>query len=267
MTSSSTASATTLTEGTAIAPDGVRIHYLAGGAGDPAVVFVHGWLGNAHWWDEQLARFGRDHRVVAVDLAGHGASGRDRRVWSVGAFAADVVAVIDALGLQRVVLVGHSMSGKVILEAAPRLGARLVALVPVDTLRAPQETGELDAEDRDTLAGLRADFTTRAPALLQALFAPSSPPRVVERVLAEARRSPPGSSVAILEANWRHPSSPALRAVKVPIRAINAAPTDLPAMRAESPSFDVLPIAGVGHWPMLEAPDRFDALLEQILRH
>ena len=258
-------SAPNMADAAVAAPDGVRIHYLVGGDDEPGLVFVHGWLGNAHWWDEQLAHFAPRHRVAAIDLAGHGGSGCDRVDWSVDAFAADVVAVVEALGLQRVVLVGHSMSGKIVVEAARRLPGRVVAIVPVDTLGRPQEATTLDHEKERVLAGMRNDFVTNAPALLAPLFAKSSPPAVVERVLREARSSPPDISVAMLESAWRTPSVPGLRASSVPIRAINAAPTDVAANRVFAPRFDLVPMPGVGHWPMLEAPERFDALLEQVL--
>src|SRR6185295_6741260 len=89
--------------------DGVPIRYETSGSGSPAVVFVHGWSCDRRYWDAQVRHFARKHQVVSVDLAGHGESGRERSQWSIPAFAADVKAVADALHLERMVLVGHSM--------------------------------------------------------------------------------------------------------------------------------------------------------------
>ena len=115
--------------------DGVPIHYTVQGKGEPALVFVHCWTCDRHLWDGQVPAFARDHRVVALDLAGHGESGRGRKEWSIEAFGQDVKAVADKLGLERMVLVGSSMGGPVILEAARRMPGRVVGLVPVDILK------------------------------------------------------------------------------------------------------------------------------------
>src|SRR5262245_60246641 len=83
--------------------DGLSIVCDVGGQGDTALVFLHGWCGERAYWKQQLPVFAADFRVVAFDQAGHGESGKDRKVWSVGALAGDVEAVVKALGLKRVV--------------------------------------------------------------------------------------------------------------------------------------------------------------------
>src|SRR5688572_29373268 len=94
-------------ERTVASADGVTIAYDVCGAGIPALVFVHGWSGRRGHWDQQLDDFANGHTVVRLDLAGHGASGSGRREWTLAAFAADVVAVCDALALESLVLIGH----------------------------------------------------------------------------------------------------------------------------------------------------------------
>src|SRR4029079_11644016 len=131
MTMSTTPSPKT---GIAKSSDGVAIHYETQGQGEPALVFVHGWAINRRYWDAQVPVFARAHQVVTLDLAGHGESGRERKDWTVAAFGQDVRAVVEALGLKKVVLIGHSMSGNVILEAARTMPERVAGLIPVDTL-------------------------------------------------------------------------------------------------------------------------------------
>jgi hypothetical protein len=93
--------------GTARAADGVSIRYEVQGKGDPALVFIHGYTSDLTAWREQMADFAREYRVVAVDLGGHGGSGANREQWSIAGLAGDVEAVVKALGLKRVVLVGQ----------------------------------------------------------------------------------------------------------------------------------------------------------------
>jgi pimeloyl-ACP methyl ester carboxylesterase len=67
----------------AVSADGVPIHYEIHGSGSPALVFVHGWCRDRRCWDGQVQAFAPRHGVVALDLAGHGASGHDRASWIV----------------------------------------------------------------------------------------------------------------------------------------------------------------------------------------
>ena len=124
---------------TVAAPDGVEIRYETAGAGDPALIFIHGWSCDRSYWRAQMAHFAKSHRVVALDLGGHGESGFGREAWTIDSFGGDVAAVIDELGLERAVLIGHSMGGDVALAAARRLPGRIDGLVWVDTYR---ELGE-----------------------------------------------------------------------------------------------------------------------------
>src|SRR4030042_643712 len=93
--------------------DGVPIHYDVRGNGAIALVFVHGWCCNRHHWDRQMSYFAPHYTVVSLDLAGHGESGCNRTRWTIPSFGQDVVAVVGQLGLEQVVLIGHSMSGPV----------------------------------------------------------------------------------------------------------------------------------------------------------
>ena len=92
-----------------LSSDNVPIYYEVQGDGEPALVFIHGWCCDRSYWREQMGEFAQQYKVVTVDLAGHGESGLDRKAWTMSAFGEDVVAVVESLGLDKVVLIGHSM--------------------------------------------------------------------------------------------------------------------------------------------------------------
>jgi len=94
--------------------DGELISYSVSGKGDLALVFVHGWSCDSRYWMEQVPYFSKKYKVVTIDLAGHGHSGSERSVYSLKSFAEDVKAVVEAVGTQQVILIGHSMDGGVI---------------------------------------------------------------------------------------------------------------------------------------------------------
>ncbi|MEO6593910.1 MAG: alpha/beta hydrolase [Planctomycetota bacterium] len=253
--------------GTVPSSDSVPIHYLEGGRGETALVFVHGWLGNASWWQPTMQHFAPRYRVVAVDLAGHGASGTGRADWTVERFADDVAAVVRELGLEHVVLLGHSMSGAITVEAARRLGARVHLLVPIDTLNDLDWDLPPDVWAR-FFADLRADFpATVEDFFRQRLFLPRSPPEVATQVVAEARVGPPERSVRMLELNHSYDLRTAVASLDVPIHALNSDrdETKVATNRRYARRFEVTILHGTGHWPMLEDPPGFAAALEAVL--
>src|SRR6266481_1369671 len=64
------------------------------GQGDTALVFLHGWCGDREYWKHQVEVFAADYRVVALDQAGHGESGKGRKAWTADGLAGDVEAVV-----------------------------------------------------------------------------------------------------------------------------------------------------------------------------
>ena len=133
-------------------PD-TSIHYTHAGQGAPALVFVHGALCTHHDWRFQLPFFARQHAVLAPDLHGHGASMPTAGRIRVECFAADVLALCDALRLERIVLVGHSMGCRVLLQSWADQPQRIAGLVFVDgAYIVPRLRGTETAAERVVMA-------------------------------------------------------------------------------------------------------------------
>jgi pimeloyl-ACP methyl ester carboxylesterase len=250
------------------AKDGVPIHYSVQGKGEPALVFIHCWACDRHLWDNQVPVFEKNHRVVTIDLPGHGESGQGRKNWSIESYADDVNTVITKLNLKRVILIGSSMGGPIALEATRRMPDPVLGIVPVDTLHNVETTTD-PKQLEDVLKQLRADYKVTVTGFLnQLFFSPSTPPAVKSRIIAEVTARPPELAITILEGIFKYRSAPALREMKVPIRAINSDmnPTNLEVNRKYAPQFDVAIIKGSGHYPMLEDPARFNELLADFIR-
>ena len=250
----------------AISADGNPVHFEVYGQGAPALVFVHGWSCDRIYWKGQLNHFGARHRVVAMDLAGHGESGNERAVWTMPAFGEDVAAVIDKLHLEKAVLIGHSMGGDVIVETALQMPDRVLGLVWVDTYRTlgssePKEVLEEFVEP------FRRDFATTTKAFVQNMFPAEAEPTLVEWVAADMASAPPQIAIDAMEhAIGNHdPVVAALEQLTVPVVAINPEyrPNDIEALRRHGVRAVLVP--GAGHFPMLEDTDTFNRILHDVL--
>ena len=101
------------------------------GEGPPLVV-LHGLFGSARNWQAIARRLAADWRVLALDLRNHGESPWDATM-TYAAMAGDVLAFLDARGIERAAVLGHSMGGKVAMTLALSQPARVAALAVADT--------------------------------------------------------------------------------------------------------------------------------------
>jgi pimeloyl-ACP methyl ester carboxylesterase len=113
--------------------DGLRLHALEWSREGTLLLFLHGFGNSSRVWDDCAPELAPHYRVIALDQRGHGDSARDpEQRYEPAAMARDVEAVLAALGAQRVVLVGHSMGGRVSIEFAGLHPGMLAGLVLVD---------------------------------------------------------------------------------------------------------------------------------------
>jgi pimeloyl-ACP methyl ester carboxylesterase len=114
-----------------------------GTGGDPGLVLVHGGAAHARWWSHLAPKFSHQYHVVALDLSGHGDSGRRER-YSHAAWATEILTVCEAAGFDRPpVVVGHSLGGLVAIQTAATYGDLLAGVVIVDSpVRRPDPESE-----------------------------------------------------------------------------------------------------------------------------
>lgn len=239
--------------------DGARIAYDVAGDGEPAVVFVHCWSCNRSFWDAQLEYFAPKHTVVRLDLAGHGKSGRDRKQATVKGFSEDVVAVVNDLGLRRILLVGHSMGGPVSIETASRLGDRVLGVVAVDSFYTPFPIPKTDAEAAAFLEPFAEDFADTSGRMLRSMFVAEADPAKVDSVMALFERTQTDEVIAIQALEdvlrwYRFDKDERLASLGGRLHHVNAA---LPADE-EHAQEGIVWISGVGHFIPQMKPVEFN---------
>ena len=246
--------------------DGVMIHYEVVGEGEPTLVFVHGWSCDRSYWKNQVDVFAKTNSVVTVDIGGHGESGLGRKDWTMPAFGADVVAVVNKLNSTKVVLIGHSMGGGVSLEAARQLPDRVIGLVGVDTFK-KFGTGYPPELITEITAPFKAEFAVTVDGFVRNMFLEKADSALVNRVASDMSAAPPKVALSAMENYFGTDVQAILKEVRIPIRAISSdmSPTDTVTNRAHATSFELKLMTGVGHFLPQEDPATFNRLLQETL--
>ena len=253
------------------ADDGLEIVGEVCGRGDAALVFLHGWCGDREYWKYQVEEFAADYRVVALDQAGHGESGKGRKAWTADGLAGDVEAVVKALALKRVILVGHSMGGPIALLAAKRMPGTVVAVIGVDTLwnaelKLPEEV------TKPILDGVEKDFKAALRTMFDGVFPEKADEELKKWLQTKAEGQDPKMALALMRDLCGLDTRKLLTEAKVPVRCINSAggykfftPTAVETNKKYA-DFGAVTIDGVGHHLMLERPDEFNRKLREVLK-
>ncbi len=249
----------------------VLINYDICGTGEFTVLLVHGWCINQTYWEEQVDAFCQDFRVVTFDLPGFGESGNNRKEWTVENYAKDIDALITQLHLKKVILVGHSMGGNIVLEAALKNEA-VVALVGIDNFKqvGMEYTDALKKEMTDFVDLLKSDYAGIAPVYAaNALFHPNTDSLVKQRVMMDFKTADSEIAISTLASYFDNlPNEKTqLTKWKKPFYLLNSSntPTDTATLAGIGLDYKVVYIEETGHYPMIEKPVVFNRLLKGIL--
>jgi pimeloyl-ACP methyl ester carboxylesterase len=250
-----------------LAADQAEVPYVVSGAGDTTVVLVHCWMCERSFWDAQIPALRDTYRVIALDLPGHGEGGDTRETWTLAGYGEDVAGLIEHLGLDRVVLVGHSMGGPVALRAAALAGGRVVGIVAVDTLHdADFDFAQPMVEQM--VAAFQNDFRGVCTNFVEQMFVEEDVDEIVDEVRRVGCKESNAEAGKALMQDFATLDFPTLfREAGVPIRAINAAapnPTQIETNRQYS-DFDAVLMEEVGHYLHMTRPEEFNGLLLQTL--
>ena len=262
--------------------DGRQVHVRDEGPRDAPIVLLHGSNADLHTWQAWTDALSADYRVVRFDQRGHGLTGPAADAdYSIEAFAGDIDAVVDALGVERFVLAGNSMGGAIAMQYAIASPDRLDGLVLVDASGAPIER-DADGNIAFKLAAMPGVGSVMSQVL---------PRSLVERSLSQSVSNQKIVTGEAVDRYWelaRYPGNrDATRArFSTPRSAFSAeqvAQTDVPTLvmwgeedklipyEAAGWYMDHLPDAtlaaypGIGHLPMEEVPERSAADLQQWL--
>jgi pimeloyl-ACP methyl ester carboxylesterase len=253
--------------------DGVSLFYEeAKGAGDdlPPILLVHGWCCDHSFFAQQFEHFAREgHRVVAVDLRGHGQSGKPHEAYTMQLFAGDLAFLCGGLGLAKPVVIGHSMGGVVAFAFAVRYPKLPSAIVTIDAgLTPPPAVGTALSGFIDGLRGpgYRKVLGDYAEAVL---FLNTDDDERKARILACMEAAPQHVAVSALEGGHAYDASEAKGRLVVPVLYIAADEypprADIARLRELVPELHYGHVVGSGHFCQLEVPEQVNAMIDRFL--
>ncbi|HNS46460.1 MAG TPA: alpha/beta hydrolase [Bacteroidales bacterium] len=254
--------------GEALSSDKVKIDYRVNGdKKDTTLIFIHQWLCNQTYWQNQISYFSGNYRVVTLDLAGHGRSGNDRNDYSMDLFADDVIAVMKDIKARKVYLIGHSFGASVAVKVALKVPDRVLGILAVDAFQnLTQDYPENEIENK--FKPYRSDFQTTVKKHASLLFGDHPDTLLVQRVINDWASADPDMAIAVMTEYLRFKPSEWTKNLTVPVFALNASkfPANALGNQKMLKSYKMYSLPRVGHFPQLENPGYFNEVVKTILR-
>lgn len=251
----------------------LKIAYQSCGSGDTTLLFVHGWCINKEYWEPQVNYFCPKYKVVTIDLPGFGQSGKNRTDWSFDEYTEDIKAIIEQLKLKNVILIGHSMSGDIILNVSNKYPSLVLGIMGIDNLHEPGSpfTPEQEKGYNDFFDALSAGFDSTVNNYMKAsLFQPSTDSAVVKRVMNNVFTADSSIAIQVLKSLSviSQKEKPLMLGLAHKLYLLNS---DVVPIKTDSlnkycmKGFQVELVQGTGHYPMIEKPAEFNTALQKII--
>jgi pimeloyl-ACP methyl ester carboxylesterase len=249
--------------------EGFDLYYEEAAGGRPPILLVHGWCCDHTYFAPQFERYtALGHRVVAVDLRGHGRSDKPEESYTMGVFADDLAWVCEQIGLEKPVVIGHSMGGIVAFDLAARYPALPSAAVMLDAaIVLPSASREAIPGMLEKLGGPDYKEVLREYAS-GSLFIPTDDPDRKESIITAMTSTPQHVMVSALQG--LHDYDPdALDPPEVPgvyIAADETQPrSDMSRFHEMFPDIFYGKTVGSGHFCQLEVPEQIGAMVDRFL--
>lgn len=234
-----------------------------GGSGGLPIVFLHSLAGNVGQWSAQLDYFRQDRRALAIDLPGHGRSDSDGD-YAIESMARKIRVAIREQGIERFVLVGHSMGGSVASAVAGENPEQLAALLLVDpsgdSTQMPQEEvqGYLGALRSPAYQGVVEEYWQ---SILQ-----GSTDQTKAQVMKDLRQTAKETVVGVSEELFNFNPVPSLKRYDGPIFSLITRFNEFPnSLHNLYPVIAHVKIDGTGHWLQMDKPAEVNAVLSRWL--
>jgi pimeloyl-ACP methyl ester carboxylesterase len=246
------------------------VHYEVFGRGRP-VLFLHGWLGSWRYWFPTMEVVAEHFRTYSFDFWGFGDSRRKNTQASIQNYSDQVIRFLDALGIDRVMLVGHSMGGMVAVKTAINYPDRIQRVATVGApIVGDSLSWLLKLTDRPFFAGGFARLPWLRRTLFRFFLGETSDPAVNE-VIDDSVKSSALTLSRAVSSMWRTNLQPELTRLRIPALIVHGGRDDI-VRPNQIDLFDSIPCAEVvlmpssRHFPFLDEAEVFNEVLLRFLK-
>ena len=236
-----------------------------GGAGSVPVVFIHASAGNTQQWSAQLNHIRTTRRAIALDLRGHGQSLPPANGdYAIDSMAQDIRTVIEQLGVERFILVGHSMGGSVAGAYAGAYPERVAGLLLVDP---SGDSTQMPVEEvQQYLGALESEAYSSVVEGYWSQILTGSAETTETKVMQDLRDTSKATVVGVFKELFKYNPVPALERYHGPklsiITSLNETPFSIHNLVSDLPH---KVITGTGHWLQLDKPKEFNRIMDDFL--
>jgi pimeloyl-ACP methyl ester carboxylesterase len=245
--------------------NGINLSYKDAGKGH-SVLCIHGGMADSSHFEDQIDFFKSSHRIVSVDLRGHGESDKPQDGYTISTFADDCVWLAQELGLTQPLVVGHSMGGLIALDIASRYPEFTSAIVILDSpIIPPPAFAEALKPFVESLRIPQYHDSIRM--FLNPFIGFTDNPERRQNLLNQLSSVPQHVVAAELESYLEFDSDKAASQCKVPVLYISSGPnfSDLTRFRELCPQLVTGQTVGAGHYHQLEVPEQINAMIERFM--
>lgn len=247
--------------------DGVGLAYADIGVGSPPLLFIHGWCCDRTHWREQVLALQDRHWTVAVDLRGHGDSDKPDQDYSIAVFVDDVAWLCKEIGLEKPVVVGHSMGGVIgmnLVRQHPELARGLVMVdspvVPLPDALLPTAEAVFGGLKTPAYVDIAKNFVSTF------MFRPDSDP-VLKQSIIDGMAAAPQRLMWTALSNTLSPENIVPGPIRVPALFVRAT-TQISSAEEVAARYPGVRVEEVdaAHFLMMEKPAAFNEVMRQFIK-
>jgi non-heme chloroperoxidase len=245
---------------------GIKLHYLAGGKGEPALLFVPGVTMPAWIFEKQLAYFSKKYRVVAMDTRSQGESEQTTEGHYALAMAKDIKAVVDTLKLQPLILIGWSLAVPEVVNYAYHFGPQnLQGLVLIDGLPGMDPSLPFYRWIVDYWTELQTDRVSRTREFIRTMFKQPQSEAYLEKIADSSLLTPTNTVMTLMENYILQDFRPLLPHIEVPTLVVTVKEPFLDYMQQVQKSLPqgrLEVVESAGHALFVDQPEAFNRILD-----
>ena len=251
-----------------VPPDEVPLYYEEAGQGEN-ILLIHGGAANTRFWQKQVPVLSRRFHVVALDLRGHGNSGKTDDRNNVAQCGRDLRYILETLRLDSVVVIGWSLGSSVVRSYIQQFGVqRLAGYINVD--QPPYGAGLTEDGLRQLVSGIRGHKFRAHWERLKSFF--SMPPAEddLHWMTCEMMKTPTGVYCSILEDSWGSDFRPMLAQITIPtvicVASKGLTPPDIAQFMVQTkPRARLERFDNCGHMLFWEQPEKFNQMVSDFV--